>query len=255
MWYHRTVSQFGPATYGNAFADVYDAWYGTITDADATAAFVAARSPQQAPVLELGVGTGRLVPALLATGRPVVGVDASKKMLDLCRAIAPRPAMELLLGDLGALPLRPQPRFGAALCAFNTLFNVPTEVGQQAFFDCIAACLLSNGALIIEALTGYSLGDGPPSSIGVSRADADRLVLSSTVLNGAQQTIRGQHVDLTTTGEIVVRPWQLRWSSPEQLDAMAASAGLTLAERCGDWDGRPWSDDDPSHITVYRLAT
>jgi len=36
------VQGFGPSTYGDGFADVYNDWYGTITDANATAAFVSA---------------------------------------------------------------------------------------------------------------------------------------------------------------------------------------------------------------------
>ena len=33
----REPAGYGPATYGDSFADVYDDWYADVTDADATA--------------------------------------------------------------------------------------------------------------------------------------------------------------------------------------------------------------------------
>ena len=76
---------FGPSTYGDSFADVYDDWYADVSDIDATVAAVA-RLADGGAVLELGVGTGRLALPLAATGTPVVGIDASQAMLDLLAA-------------------------------------------------------------------------------------------------------------------------------------------------------------------------
>src|SRR5580704_11227511 len=49
--------------------------------------------------IDLGCGAGRYTPDL---GRPVVGFDASKTMLELCRDRAP--SALLVQGDLEALP-------------------------------------------------------------------------------------------------------------------------------------------------------
>ena len=54
------VDGYTSATYGDAFADVYDDWYGDLADRDATITTVAALTPAGGRVLELGVGTGRL---------------------------------------------------------------------------------------------------------------------------------------------------------------------------------------------------
>ena len=50
---------YGADTYGESFADVYDDWYADVSDVDATVATIA-RLAGEGPVLELGVGTGRL---------------------------------------------------------------------------------------------------------------------------------------------------------------------------------------------------
>lgn len=240
---------FQPSTYGDGFADVYDDWYGTITDAEATAAFVAARRAD-GPVLELGVGSGRLVPALVAAGCTVVGVDASTAMLDRCRErVGGR--VPLVRADLASLPIRAGAGAGAALCAFNTLFNLPTPADQSALLERLRSSILPDGVIIIEAITGSNLAAGPPSSVGVSRMTTDSLVLSAAVLDADQQTIQGQHVEITAGG-VTLRPWMLRWTTPNELDVMAEEVGLRLSERWGDWSGGPFDHDGEIHISVYR---
>ena len=236
---------FGPSTYGDGFADVYDDWYGRITDADATAAFVAARCGS-GPVLELGVGSGRLVPALRQAGCVVIGVDASRPMLERC----PRD-LASVQADLAALPLRSDGVAGGALCAFNTLFNLPTADAQEALLRQLASVIAPDGAIVIEAITGRGLAARPPQSVGVSRMTASELVLSATLVDGDAQTIQGQHVEITEAG-ITMRPWLLRWTTPRQLDALAIAARLELVERWADWNESPFTDESEQHVSVYR---
>ena len=80
------VDGYTSATYGDAFADVYDDWYGDLADRDATISTVAALTPAGGRVLELGVGTGRLAVPLATALRPndatVTGIDTSAAMLE-----------------------------------------------------------------------------------------------------------------------------------------------------------------------------
>ena len=57
------------STYGDAFADVYDDWYRDLGDLDATVDAVRGSAGAAAPVLELGVGTGRLAVPLARARR------------------------------------------------------------------------------------------------------------------------------------------------------------------------------------------
>jgi SAM-dependent methyltransferase len=238
-------------TYGEAFADVYDRWYGRISDPETTARFVERRAGP-GPVLELGVGTGRLAGPLARRGRPVVGIDASRSMLRRCREATAGLGVALVRADMAALPLRG--RFGAVLCAFNTLFNLAEAADQRRAVEQVGSLLGPQGCLVIEASTGRDLDAAPPSSVGVSRLTAGEVVLTATVVRAEDQYLAGQHVELSPAG-IRLRPWQLRWITPEQLDELAAGAGLALAERHADWDGSPF---DPAtgerHVSVYRPA-
>ena len=76
---------YGPATYGDRIADVYDAFYEETLDTD-RAVEVLAELAGGGPVLELAIGTGRLALPLRDRGLEVHGVDASERMIEKLRA-------------------------------------------------------------------------------------------------------------------------------------------------------------------------
>lgn len=243
-----------PDAYGRAFADVYDHWYRDVSDAEATARFVAARCGD-GPVVELGVGSGRLAGPMAAQGLTVIGLDGSMPMLRRC----PRPLdrrgggqpLHLVHGDMRALPFRGT--VGAALIAFNTLFNLSAVSDQGRLLSELRTLLGPDGPLIIEALDVSPLLSGPRRSIGVRQRDADGLVVSATQLDPGQQLLTGQHVEIDDGGARV-RPWRLRWLTPGQVDELAGDGGLVLTERYGSWAGEPVTEAGQTHVSVYRPA-
>lgn len=238
-----------PDAYGESFADVYDEWYGDVTDAEATARFVAARH-RGGPVLELGVGTGRLARPLQAAGCWVVGLDASAAMLAGCVDPAKGSPVPAVRADLALPPFRPA--FGAVLLAFNTLFNLPSEDRQRALFAQVALLLRGDGVLVVETTNAEVLTDGPTRSLAVSRFHHDGVTVVATALDPDAQTITGQHLDLRDGG-VHARPWLLRWSTVSQLDSFATEAGLRLTERYASWDGATFSAASSAAVSVYRV--
>ncbi len=236
----------GPDSYGEAFADVYDQWYADLGDGTDLAAYVE-RHRGDGPVLELGVGSGRVVAALESHGCTVVGLDASAAMLRKCRLR--HAATRLVRADMGRAPLAPG-RLGAVVIAFNTLFNLAGPGEQGAAIEQLARGLRPDGVLLIECLTGDGLFDGPTSSVGVRSIEADELVLTATRVDPVERTLAGQHVTITETGARL-RPWFLRISSPAELDEMAHRAGLELVERRGGW-APDQNEVVDRHVSRYR---
>jgi SAM-dependent methyltransferase len=253
------VEGYRPETYGDRFADVYDQWYPDVTDAEACADRVAALVADAGggPVLELGVGSGRLAVPIAARGMEVHGIDASAAMLarlaerpggDQVRAVHGDMA-ELALGDL-----QPSGGYAVVLVAFNTLFNLATEDRQRRCLAAVAAALAPEGSLLVEAFVpdadageGHgALGAVEPRHIGL-----DEVVLTVSRTDPGTQTVIGQHVQLTEAG-VRLRPWHLRYATPEQLDAMAADAGLVLAWRDAGWAGERFDAASAGHVTCYR---
>lgn len=251
---------YRPDTYGESFAEVYDDWYGNLNDARAVARFVTARAGG-GPVLELGVGTGRLALPLIEAGASVVGLDASSAMLARCQArTGAGTGVTLVQADMAHLPFAAPPAgvFGAVLVGFNTLFNLLSAADQGSLFRQAAAVLRADGVLVVEANQVEALASGPERWIGPVSADAAdpshrRLTVAATAIDHGAQAITGSHIDIDDRG-VRVRPWRLRWSTIAEIDAFAAAAGLDLAERWADWDGAPFTPDGDQHVSVYRPA-
>src|SRR3989442_15314778 len=82
------------ATPYDRIADLYDPWSRSVTEdiafyvAEARKAAGAAGARAGTPIVELGVGTGRIAVPTAAAGVPLIGVDSSVGMLEVCRARA-----------------------------------------------------------------------------------------------------------------------------------------------------------------------
>jgi SAM-dependent methyltransferase len=238
-------------SYGDAFADVYDDWYGSVTDIDATASTMAsfAAGHPQLPVLELGIGTGRLALALAARGVAVVGIDSSAAMLDRLRIKPGAEAVTALEGDMvDDLPAGP---FAAAFVAYNTLFNLRTAERQLACFTAVAHRLPVGGHFAVEAFVPDTTG-ARSSEVRVRSLAAGRVVLSVSQSDPALQTAEGHYIDITEAGGVKLRPWSIRWSSIAELDRMAVASGLELVSRWEDFARTPFTTDSERHVSVWR---
>jgi SAM-dependent methyltransferase len=243
---------YDAATYGDRFADVYDAWYPR-SEESATAAGALGRLADGGAVLELGCGTGRLLLPLHEAGLCVVGLDASERMLDLLAAKAGPDGPEAVLGDMADFTIAgaegPR-RFALVFAAFNTLFNLATAEALDGCFASVARHLEPEGRFAVECFVpGWA--EGPRDAVEVRDLTADRVVLRVSRHDPDRQTVSGQHVELSESGARL-RPWHLRYALPHQLDAHAARAGLSLVARWADWERSPFGPDSTQHVSVYR---
>ena len=242
------VDGYGPSTYGDGFADVYDDWYADVSPPELTAAFLARRV--DGPVVELGSGTGRLAAPLRATGTPVVGIDASEAMLR--RSVGRDAGVPVVVADMRRPPVRAGGA-GAVLVAFNTLFNLPTAEAQAGALARAAAIVAPAGVVVVEAFVpAEPAGDERDERVEVVRLAADVVVLRISRTDHTAGTVSGQHVELRDGAPVRLRPWHLRYTDPAGLDELAAGAGLGLVERFADWSEAPFDDRSATHVSVYR---
>jgi ubiquinone/menaquinone biosynthesis C-methylase UbiE len=128
----------------DAFAAVYDDWSAHMTEDVDWYAELAREA--DGPIVELAVGNGRVaVPVARATGRVVIGIDASRAMLAGARERASAAGVELDLrvGDMRELQLE-EP---AALvyCPFRSLLHLPTWTDRRRVFERVHAALRPGG--------------------------------------------------------------------------------------------------------------
>ena len=239
-------------SYGEGFADVYDEWYGEVSDLDGTLDSVVALA-NGGPVLELGIGTGRLALPLAARGVEVHGVDASPAMVARLRAKPGGGDVPVTIGDFADVQPSVPGGFSVILAAYNTLFNLMTADAQRQCFTNAARRLHPGGVFVVEAFVPSPDPDGTDSQVTPSTIEAARVVLHVTRRNPTTQTVEGSVVSITQDG-IRLRPWQIRYAPPAELDAMADAAGLTLARRSAGWRDEPFHGESSTHISVYRRA-
>ena len=246
---------YGPETYGEAIADIYDLWYGDKPDTAAAVdrlASLAARVPEL-PVLELGIGTGRLALPLEARGVDVWGIDASSAMVQHLREKPNGTRPRVAVGDMAELDLSSLDggdtvRFGLAYVAINTFFNLTTRDAQAQCLRRVHDLLATDGRFVVEAFVPAV--DRPTNLVEARTVAVDHVILTATRHDPDAQTVECQYIEIRESG-IRLRPLTIRYCPPAELDAMAATAGLALVERWSDWTGTSFTDGDATHVSVY----
>lgn len=236
------ISGYSAATYGDAFADIYDEWYESLDDDDFIE-LVSSHVASTSRVLELGVGTGRLMAALARRCAPsaFVGIDSSEQMLTRARQRPECATAELMCGDFSQT--LPDGVFDVVFCGYNTLFNLPDDDALSSCLSLVRSHLAPSGRFLVDVIT-------PPSSAGGDHIEVRSMTTDETVLSISrhdpdQRRMTGQFVQFSETHGVRVRPWSVHYVSPAHLDELAHNAGLVLESRMDAGEG------SPRHLSVF----
>lgn len=248
------------------FADIYRVWTATAGSTHANHPFyVEAYLAAGGPVVELGVGDGRIAVDAAVRGCHVVGVDLSPAMLALCRdraaAAGVRDRLTLLQGDFRSFEL-PEP---AALIAlpYHSLGHLTTLDAKREALRHIHTQLRPGGRFVFDdfLMTPDRLDHMRRVQL---RAEYDTpegqhalLWVTSLIDEGAQTMRVVTWEDLLDEDGVMMRrryrPLSLSWITPAQAAALLADAGFTV-ERClGAFDGTPFvADTAEEQIWIAR---
>ena len=242
------MKDYDLSAYGERIADVYDDWMRSV---DPTAAVTAlAALAGEGPVLELGIGTGRVALPLQERGLEVHGIDASPAMLQKLREKPGGERISTTVGDFADVAVAD--RYGLVFVAANTFFGVLTQEDQVRCFRNVEAQLRDGGVFVIEAFVPDP-ARFDPSRLTVRGMEADMVRIEASRHDSVSQTIDGQAIELRTEGARFI-PFRIRYAWPLELDLMARLAGLRLRERWGGWNGAPLTAASKQHVSVYERA-
>jgi SAM-dependent methyltransferase len=242
------MDDYRPATYGDRIADVYDEWQRGGFDTDACVEFLAGLAGP-GPVLELGVGTGRVALPLAARGLEVHGIDASAAMVERLHAKPGGDAVRVTIGDFAEVPV--DGSYPLVFVVFNTLFCLLTQDDQVRCFARVAERLAGGGAFVVEAFVPDPALLARPQEVTADHVGLDAVALTATRRDPLGQRIDAQHMVLGPDG-VRLYPVALRYAWPAELDLMARLAGLRLRERWAGWRRQPFTADSGSHVSVYE---
>lgn len=238
---------YDASTYGDRVAELYDSLYSGIDTGPAVDNL--SELAAGGPVLELGIGTGRLALPLAARGLQVDGIDASQAMVDSLRAKPGGTDLDVTIGDFSDFEL--DKMYQLIFVAFNTLFNLRNQEEQLACFAAVARHLSQTGVFVVEAFVPDVARFSRNQRVNASEVALDKVIIDATHHDPVAQQLANQHVLITEDG-IRLLPVLARYAYPAELDLMARLAGLRLTERWGDWDKSPFTADSGKHVSAYR---
>jgi SAM-dependent methyltransferase len=197
--------------------------------------------------LEFAIGTGRVGVPLRERGVPVVGIELSEPMVEQLRTKVDVETLPVTIGDMATTHVPGE--FALVYLVFNTISNLLTQDEQVECFRNAARHLVPGGRFVIE-LWVPPLRRLPPGQLAAP-FDVSERHLGFDTHDLVNQICTSHHFTKDPDGTWRRGAGRFRYAWPAELDLMARIAGLELERRVADWDGRPFTDDSPKHISVW----
>ena len=241
------MEAFGPATFGELYADEYDELHDPGTT-DATVEFISQLAGKGA-ILELAIGTGRIALPLLRAGHRISGIEGSPDMVAKLRAKPDGAKIPVAIGDFADVAVGEA--FDHVFLVFNTLFNLQTQEDQIRCFRNVARCLVERGTFLVETFVPDVSDFAAGQRVRTQKLNRSAVWLEAAAHDPVRQLIELQRIRITEGG-VRLAPLAMRYAWTAEIDLMARLAGLTLVDRWGGWDRRPFDARSRMHVSVYQ---
>jgi SAM-dependent methyltransferase len=214
-------------------ARLYDPWSaGVVED---VSFYVEEAVASGGPVVELGVGTGRIAIPTAAAGVHVIGVDSSVGMLEVCaeqaRVAGVAERLDLRLGDLRRPPV--DERVPLVTCPFRAYLHLTSDEERLEALGAARRLLRRGGRLIFDVFK--------PSQDDIDETHGRWIEREPGIDERADWDVVAQTLTLSVRGNGTQSTMQLSWLEPERWNALLAEAGFVVDSCFGWFDRRPYS--------------
>ena len=224
----------------DAIARLYDPWSaGVVED---ISFYVEEALASGGPVVELGVGTGRIAIPTAAAGVHVIGVDSSAGMLEVCaeqaRAAGVAERLDLRLGDLRRPPV--DERVPLVTCPFRAYLHLESDDDRLEALGAARELLRDGGRLIFDVFK--------PSQDDIDETHGRWIEREPGIDERADWDVVAQTLTLSVRGNGTQSTMQLSWLEPARWNSLLAEAGFAVDSCFGWFDRRPY---DGGEDTVW----
>jgi SAM-dependent methyltransferase len=217
----------------DAIARLYDPWSRSVTE-DVSFYVAEALEVSPGPVVELGVGTGRIAVPIAAAGVRVIGVDSSAGMLEVCRERAESAGVaelvELRLGDLRAPPV--SERVSLVLCPFRSYLHLRSDDERLDALRAARELLVPGGRLIFDVFA--------PGADDIAETNGRWLEREPQIFERADWDTDARTLTLSVRGPSGEATMALAWLSAGEWQALLERAGFEVEALYGWFDRRPF---------------
>jgi SAM-dependent methyltransferase len=226
-------------------ARVYDPWSRSVVED--VPFYVAEAVSSGGPVLELGVGTGRIAVPIAASGIRVVGVDLSAGMLEVARESAALAGADLDLrhGDMRDPPV--DETFPLVICPFRSLLHMETDEDRRLALRAVARRLTTGrGRFVFDVFT--------PSAEDIAQTDGRYIEREPGIWERADWDEATRTLVLRLRSLDAESEMSLSWLSVAEWRTLLAEEGFEVEALYGWFDRSPWRGGEDS-VWVCRLRT
>jgi SAM-dependent methyltransferase len=223
----------------DAISRLYDPWSRSVVE-DVAFYVEEASHAAPGPVVELGVGTGRIAVPVAAAGVSVIGIDSSEGMLEICRDQAELAGvsglLDLRLGDYSRPPVS-EP-VNLVLCPFRAYLHLHTEAERVEALRAAYDLLAPGGRLVFDVFT--------PSREDIEETHGRWLEREPGIFERAVWDTDGRVLTLSLRGRDSETTMELAWVSQAEWRDLLGQAGFTVNACYGWFDRRPWAGEEDS---------
>lgn len=247
-------------TYPDFVARFYDSVYAKVRDGVDNDYYLRKMADAGGPVLEIGVGTGRLFAEARRRGLDVCGIDLSPAMVERCREKLPSGDRERVWVE-DAVTLRTDRRFALVVAPFRVLSHVCEPADQLQLLDSLHAVLEPGGRFVFDVYVPNLklLLEGLPEMCDFDGEHAPgwrlRRFVSSAPADLVHQT---NHVRMTFVWDEEDGEhrgdWEfdMRFFFRFELEHLVARSRLRLEAIHGDFEGGPLTPESREFVVVGR---
>jgi SAM-dependent methyltransferase len=245
--------------YPDFVARFYDAVYARVRDGVDNDYYLRKMAAADGPVLEVGVGTGRLFCEARRRGADVWGIDPSPAMIERLWSKLPPVDRERTWVD-DAVTLRTDRRFTLALAPFRVLSHVPAVEDQIRLLDNLHDHLLPGGTLIFDLYVPSLrlLLDGLHEHLDFDgeHAPGQRLRRYLTARSDLVRQVTSVRMTFVwaEAGEERRADWdfEMRFFFRWEIEHLVARSKLCLVAMHGDFTEGPLDEDSREFVVVCR---
>jgi len=230
----------------DAIARLYDPWSRSVTED--VGFYVEEAVASGGPVVELGVGTGRIAVPVAEAGVAVIGVDSSAAMLEVCaeRAAAAGVAhrLDLRLGDLRDPPVRE--RVPLVTCPFRAYLHLRSDDERREALGRARELLVPGGRLVFDVFT--------PGADDIVETHGRWLEREPGIFERADWDTSAKTLTLSVRDDRQASTMVLAWLDPEEWHALLEETGFEVLACYGWFDRRPYAGGEDS-VWIARASS
>ncbi len=216
----------------DAIAELYDPWSRSVTED--VGFYVSEARRAGGPVVELGVGTGRIAVPIARKGLRVIGVDSSREMLAACRRRAEDEGVadlvDLRLGDLRDPPI--EDRVPLVICPFRSYLHLADDGERVDALTAAHAALLPGGRLVFDVFV--------PKPDDIAETHGRWLEREPGIYERADWDTDTRTLTLSVRGPSGAATMALSWISHDEWQGLLEETGFEVQACYGWFDRKPY---------------